>query len=310
MSNKLTVIGHADLISNFAGDLQYLTLPQADAQVTMAGLKSLRPLLVLASLCPYDYETERAWAASEAWQRWMSFRTSVETSPSFRVITAPNEVSADLEKIQLLLHLEGADILERPEDLEHFVALGGKALALTWNAANQYAGGAFSDGQLTDQGRELLGRINELGLMLDLSHLNEASFWGVLEVFDGKVFASHSNVHELADSPRNLTRRQLHALRERMAWVGVSFARSHLTKRDHSTIADVVAHIEYLKNELGPDLVGLGTDFGGILSGPPKDLESLDKLPNLFEALTARGWTADEISLARGESFVRFFSKP
>ncbi len=309
MNQNLTVIGHTDLISEFTGDLQYLTVPKPDAQVTMAGLKSLRPILLVASLCPYKYDLEQAWLPSEAWQRWMSFRTSVEASPSFRVLDDVADVQAgDQEKIQLLLHLEGADILEKPADFEQFAALGGRAFSLTWNPANQYAGGASSDGELTDLGKELLVQAKKLGLLLDLSHLNEVSFWQVLEAFDGKVFASHSNAREVADSPRNLTKRQLHALRERHAWVGVSFARSHLTGRDHSTIADVLAHIDALRADLGEDLVGFGTDWNGILGALPKDLETLGKLPTLFEALVARG-ESDFLAKLQGENFIRWWRR-
>ncbi len=305
----LTVIGHSDLISNFTGDLRYLTIPEPKAQVSMKALKSLRPLVVLASLCPFEMRDGRdhLMKTTDVWQRWLGFRTSVETTPSFVLLESLKALQPDeTEKIQLILHLEGAEPLEKPDHLEQFYLFGGRAIALTWNHQNQYAGGALSDGTLTREGKELLRHAAELKLAIDISHLNEKSFWQVLESFDGAIFASHSNARELADSPRNLTRRQLSALRERRAWVGVSFARSHLTTHSQSTIDDVVAHCDYLAEHLGFDLVGLGTDFGGIISGTPRGLETLDRLPHLFVLLEQRGWTNGHIEGLRGENFFQF----
>lgn len=308
MASDLTVIGHSDLITNFSGDLQYLTIPARNAQVTMAGLKSLRPILVIASFCPYNYDTARPWPASEGWQRWAGFRTAIEASPTFRIVERFDQLKVDdREHIQLLLHLEGVDILANPDELEHLVAFGGRAVALTWNAGNQYAGGAFSQGKLTELGAVFLERMQRLGLWLDISHLNEESFWQVLERYSGPIFASHSNVRELAVTPRNLTRRQLHGLRERQAWVGVSFARSHLTDRPTSSIDDALRHIDHLREDLGENLVGLGTDWGGICQ-PPANLTTVGDLPNLFEALSARGEQAFIVKL-QGQNFLDWWQR-
>lgn len=307
--NPLTAIGHSDLISNFTGDLQYLTLAPDDAQVSMKTLKSLRPLVVLASLCPFEIRNGKDYRLKtmDVWQRWMGFRAAIETTPSFQLLDSFSAIdSGEADQIQLLLHLEGADPIKKPNELEQFALLGGRALALTWNPDNQYAGGAFGSGQLTPLGKELLERALELQLAVDVSHLNEESFWQVLEAFPGPVFASHSNARELADSPRNLTRRQLHALRARQAWVGISFARSHLTTHSQSTLHDVTRQCDYLAEHLGPELIGLGTDFGGIVSGTPQDLETIGHLPSLYTSLSASGWTAAQIENLQGGNFFRF----
>lgn len=310
--DTLTVLGHTDLISEFGGDLRYLTVPQPKAQITMAGLKSLRPLVVWASLCPYHYQdgSDRPYSPGETWQQWLHFRETIEASPSFRLLLPSETIDPDeTERIQLLLHLEGAHPLETPAALEQFVAFGGRAVALTWNTANHYAGGAMSDSHLTELGKELLGEMERLGVMLDISHLNEASFWQVLEVYRGPIFASHSNARELADSPRNLTKRQLHALRERASWVGVSFARSHLTTHSRSTMDDVLLHLEALREDVGMAGVGLGTDFGGILSDLPTGLETVGDLAQLWPALEKNGWSATELVAIRGQNFVDFLGR-
>lgn len=308
----LTVLGHTDLISEFTGDLRYLTVPQPDAQITMVGLKAVRPAVVFASLCPYRFRepAERPLTSSETWQQWLSFRKIIEASPSFRVILASDAINpAEDERVQLLLHLEGAHPIEEPSGLEQFAAFGGRSLTLTWNTANQYAGGTSSDSGLTELGKEFLHELERLGILLDLSHLNEKSFWEVLEIFRGPVMASHSNSRELVDSPRNLTKRQLHTLRERQAWVGVSFARSHLTTHSQSTVDDVMLHLEALREELGTELVGIGTDFDGILSSLPDRLATISQLPNLWEGLAAVGWDEEEIRAVQGQNFLDFWHR-
>ncbi len=310
MPDSLTVLGHTDLISEFRGDLRYLTVPKDDAQLTMVGLKVHRPLVLFASLCPYHYHeaSARAFTPSETWQQWLHFRQTIEDSPSFHVLLPGEKIDpTQTEKVQLLLHLEGAHPIEEPAGLEQFVAFGGQALTLTWNTANQYAGGALSKGGLSDLGKEFLAEMERLGVLLDVSHLNKTSFWDVLEVYRGPIMASHSNARELVDSPRNLTKRQLHALRERPSWVGVSFARSHLTTHRQSTVDDVVLHFEALREDLGLERVGVGTDFAGILSGPPKGLETVGQLPHLWQMLAANGWSEAEIVAVRGQNFLNFF---
>lgn len=308
----ITVIGHTDLISHFSGDLRYLTVPAADAQLTMVGLKALRPAVVFASLCPFDFQSgsDRLLLTTQVWQRWIGFRLALEASPSFRILEPGMAIDADdHEHVQVILHLEGADPIEKPADLEQFVTLGGRAACLTWNQNNRYAGGALDDGRLTPLGKDLLKRMRDQQVLVDLSHLNEASFWDVLNEDDGPLFASHSNAREVADSPRNLTRRQLHALRGRQAWVGIGFSRSHLTDRDQSMIDDVVAHLEYMVEQLGPQLVGLGTDFGGVTSVLPTGLETVGNLPALWERLRARNWTDEQIQAIQGRNFLEFLGR-
>ena len=88
MPDSLTVLGHTDLISEFRGDLRYLTVPKDDAQLTMVSLKVHRPLVLFASLCPYHYHeaSARAFTPSETWQQWLHFRQTIEDSPSFHVL--------------------------------------------------------------------------------------------------------------------------------------------------------------------------------------------------------------------------------
>ncbi len=120
---------------------------------------------------------------------------------------------------------------------------------------------------LTDAGKELVKACNHKRIMLDLSHLNEAGFWDVARLSDAPLVATHSNAHALCQSSRNLTDRQLDAIKESDGMVGLNFAVSFLREDGRSApdtpLATMVAHVRYLVDRLGVERVGLGSDFDG-----------------------------------------------
>ena len=122
--------------------------------------------------------------------------------------------------------MEGAEPVSHAADLESFFMRGVRALGLTWNNKNKYAGGAFAEGGLTGPGSELLDEAARLGIAIDLSHLNEESFWDVIKYRNTKqsgltLYASHSNAAAVCPHVRNLDDEQLAALRECGGAVGV-----------------------------------------------------------------------------------------
>src|SRR5204862_3939645 len=120
---------------------------------------------------------------------------------------------------------------------------------------------------LTDFGQALIRRCNEMHVLIDLSHINEKGFWDIAKLSGAPLVATHSNAHALCPASRNLTNKQLAAIRETGGLVGVNYAVSFLRKdgrRDADTPLDtVVDHIAYLIEHLGEDGVGLGSDFDG-----------------------------------------------
>ena len=145
---------------------------------------------------------------------------------------------------------------------------------------------------LTDLGKELIRACNRLKILIDLSHLNERGFWDVAELSDAPLVATHSNAHALSPHSRNLTDRQLTAIRESNGMVGVNFAVSFLRsdgRQDRDTPVElIVDHVEHMLEQVGEDGVGFGSDFDGAMI--PKGLGNAAGLPVLVEAMRARGY--------------------
>jgi membrane dipeptidase len=181
--------------------------------------------------------------------------------------------------------------------------LGVRSLTLTWNYANELAGGALEPGKLTDFGRKVVQEMNKLGMMVDVSHLSDLAFWDVLEVSTAPVIASHSCCRALHSHPRNLSDQQIKALAQNKGVVGINFFSTFLSGAKAS-LEDVVRHIEHICDLVGPEYVGIGSDYDGCTS-LPHGLEDVAHLPALTQALLAEGYSSLDVAKIMGGNFLR-----
>lgn len=200
-----------------------------------------------------------------------------------------------------VLHLEGAEAIDPElEALDQWYAAGLRSLGPVWSRANPFAHGvpfAFPSSPdigpgLTDAGRALVGRCAELGILVDLSHLNEAGFWDAARLQAGPLVASHSGAHALCAASRNLTDAQLDAIAGSGGLVGVVFAtaflRSDFGDSPETPLALIVEHVRYVAERIGPQHVALGSDFDGATI--PAELGDAAGLPKLVDALRDVGF--------------------
>lgn len=210
-------------------------------------------------------------------------------------------------RIAAIISIEGGEVISGSlEVLRALRRLGVRAIGLTWNERNDIADGvgeAHSPGGLTRFGRRVVEEMNRLGMVVDVSHLSEPSFWDVLEVSSRPVIASHSNARALCDHVRNLTDDQIRALAANGGVMGLTFCPPFVDpyKADVDRVVDHALHVLDL---VGPDHLGLGSDFDGILE-TPSGLEDATRFPRLTEALLRRG--VDETTLRKilGGNFLR-----
>jgi membrane dipeptidase len=204
-------------------------------------------------------------------------------------------------RVTAIVHLEGAEPLAPDlSDLQDWYDRGLRSVGLVWSRANAFAEGVpfrfpaspDTGPGLTDAGRELVRACNRLGILVDLSHLNEAGFWDVAETSEAPLVATHSNAHALCPSTRNLTDEQLDAIGKSGGMVGVNFAVSFLREdgaNDGDTpLTEIVRHIDYIAGRIGVDHVGFGSDFDGARVSD--ELGGIAGLPKLVAALRDAGY--------------------
>jgi membrane dipeptidase len=215
-----------------------------------------------------------------------------------------------------VLHLEGAEAIDPElEALDLWYAAGLRSLGPVWSRPNAFGHGVpfvspsspDTGPGLTGAGRALVRRCAELGILLDLSHLNEAGFWDVAALEPGPLVATHSGAHALCASSRNLTDGQLDAIGSTGGLVGIVFACPFL-RRDFANDADtplalVAGHARYVADRIGVEHVALGSDFDGATI--PAELGDASGLPRLLDALGEAGFGASEVRAIAWDNWRR-----
>ena len=222
--------------------------------------------------------------------------------------------------ITAIVHLEGAEPLaDDLSDLERWYGRGLRSVGLVWSRPNAFAEGVpfrFPSSPdtghgLSAAGRELVRACNGLGILVDLSHLNEAGFWDVDRISDAPLVATHSNAHALCPASRNLTDEQLDAVRDSGGVVGVNFAVSFLREDGHNDpdtpIGEIVRHVDYLAERMGIDHVAFGSDFDGALV--PDELGGVAGLPRLVAALRDAGYDDEAVAKVTHRNWLRVLAE-
>jgi membrane dipeptidase len=272
---------------------------------------------------------EQAWAHTQgqlAWYRAMEecgemvqLRTGADVeahAARWRAATAE-----DMRKLPIgyLLSLEGADSILSWRHLEKSRADGLIALGPVHYGPGVYGHGTDDQGELTLKGRELLKEMERLGIILDVTHLCDESFWDALGRYSGPLWASHHNCRALANWNRQLTDEQIKAIIDRGAVIGMAFDAimmvhgwTHLRSKAQDfnlKLEKICEHIDHVCQIAGnAKHVGMGTDLDGGFGNEqtPMDLDSVTDLHSLVAPLTARGYSAEDIDNIFSGNFLRF----
>ncbi|MCI9577982.1 MAG: membrane dipeptidase [Oscillibacter sp.] len=217
-------------------------------------------------------------------------------------------------KLYAFLAIEGMEALEHPEELDRLSSLGLRLGMLTWNEENRFAAGASQDPAkgLTDPGRRVLRRMEDLGMLLDVSHLNSGGFWEVLRLARGPVIASHSNCRALCDIPRNLTDEQLRAIRDSGGAVGVNAYNNFVHEDPERQTAETLAlHAAHMAEVMGVEHVACGFDFCEFMGSPGNEaargLEDCGHAGAFLDCLEQLGMSPAERAMISRENLLRIF---
>lgn len=278
---------------------------------------------------PGWHSPEQAWAQTQgqlAWYRTMeecgemvSLRTWSQVEAHAKLWNEAKEEELAKLPIGYLLSLEGADSILSWKHLERSRADGLIALGPVHYGPGLYGHGTDDEGPLTPLGRELLREMERLGIILDATHLCDESFWDALDHFHGPIWASHSNCRVLANWNRQFDDRQIRALIERGAVIGMAFDaimmvhgwahRRSMPKDFDLRIEKICEHIDHICQLAGNSRhIGIGTDLDGGygFEQTPMDLTSIADLTTLPGLLQKRGYSPTDIDGIMQGNFLRF----
>jgi membrane dipeptidase len=266
---------------------------------------------------PYEGPINATYAR-DITDRLVQRLSSLEAEGSVRIArsVADLETSLDDRVIGAILHLEGAEAIG-PDlgALPILHMLGLRSIGIVWSRPNAYGEGVpfcypsspDTGGGLTEAGHRLVHACNDLGIMVDLAHLNERGFWDVAEISGAPLVSSHTAAHALTPTARNLTDAQIDAIGDSGGLVGVILNVPDL--RDDGgddpgmPLKRWVAHVDHIAARIGRDHVALGSDFDG--ASMPTAAPDAAAIPGLLAALRDAGWSEEDLRAFAHRNWLR-----
>jgi len=299
---------HCDFLYHMAfSDRSIYAPPEKDNHITKDGL--LNGGYVLQVFAIWVDALRKSFYA-DAVKMADSFNKLIETTPEIVHVKDPS----DFQKINpgenfgAILSVEGlGEATEGELDrIKEFYDRGARMMSFTWNNENEFAYGAWCDKDLglKEKGFKALEILNELNVAVDVSHLNIGGFWNVVERSKSPILASHSNVHSLYSSKRNLFDDQIKAIIDKNGYIGVSYYPPFLGKHFVS-VKHVVKNIEYIASLGGIDHVGLGSDFDGMQK-TPTGLSGSQEVQNIPEELAKLNYSEEQIKKICALNFIDY----
>jgi membrane dipeptidase len=310
-------VGHLDLPrmadGGFAGGLFAIYTPSSAADLGPDPLN------------PFDYPAVSVEVAAQATLEMATLLFALERdvpNNGFHICRSVADIRAAMAvgAIAAVMHIEGAEAVSSDLlGLEALHAMGLRSIGPVWSRTNIFGHGVpfrfpstpDTGPGLTEAGKALVRTCNRLRMMLDVSHLNEKGFWDVVELTEAPIVASHSNVHAICASSRNLMDDQLRAIGESGGIVGLNFAVLFLREDgtfDASMKPDLmIRHLDHMLRVAGEDCVGFGSDFDG--AGVPDFIKDASGLPYLIEAMDKAGYGAGLITKITSENWLRVLEK-
>ena len=249
--------------------------------------------------------SEKDATPTEKYRRVIRYGKRILNNSGFKICTSSKILQSrwSVKKPLAILSLEGGSAIGSLEFLDELYGDGIRVVSLAWNYDNHLAGGALEDGGLTDYGRKVVRRMNELGLVLDLSHLNRKSFFEAAELAD-RVVATHSGLLELIDHRRNLNREQLKIIKDKNGVLGLCFYPAFLGSPVFESFKNTV--LKLLDGGF-EHIMAIGSDFDG--ANMAAELSSLKEVPTLYDYLRLQNISKQSLDRLFFVNSYDFFDK-
>ena len=279
---------------------------------------------------PGWHSPEQAWAQTQGQLAW--YRAMVEKGEMTQIrnwseleshLAHWNQGDDKSQKpVGFILSLEGADSIVNLDYLEKAYESGLRALGPAHYGPGRYAFGTDSSAPLSQQGKDLVRKMDELEIILDATHLCDLAFWDALEIYQGPVWASHNNCRALVDHNRQFSDEMIKALIDRGAVIGAAFdawmlspgwVRGKSTPKERNvTLSTILDHMDHICQIAGnANHIGIGSDLDGAFGTEqsPADLETIADLQEIPDLLRSRGFTESEVETVMHGNWLNFLKK-
>jgi len=294
----MIIDGHCDTLWRLLANKQADLATPSEGHLDLPGLvKGGVVAQLFAVYIEPEYKPDRA--LHRALQYIDCFYRQMENCQGISLVRNAHEIRENIDRdvISAVLALEGGEPILDLECLRVFHRLGVRSIGLTWNQRNHIADGVAESGtggRLSSFGVRLVGEMNRLGIMVDVSHISEPGFWHVIEISKRPVVATHSNCKSLCAHRRNLSDEQLAAIGRSGGVVGITMPPDFVSSDPEAADVDrLVDHIEHALALAGESAVGLGSDFDGT-ERLVKGISGVADYPRVLEAMKRRGFS-DEL---------------
>ena len=309
----MIVDGHTDVIWALARERRKFS---EESEIGHVDLPRLRKGNVIAAF----FAVFPAWSDFDIYRGvdyWFSLLEQEENQLKQVKSIEDLEKCKNESKIGAVLHFEGSGGIDSEFlSLRNYYRLGLRSIGLSWSNLNRFATGVTfnmltgesynQDRGLTETGKELVKELNKIGIIVDVSHLNEKSFWDVIEQTNKPIIASHSNAYSICKHPRNLKDEQIKAIAETNGTIGINFCASFLSsekKKDQIQLEDIRKHIDYIVNLVGINHVSFGSDYDGAIV--PDIIKDVSHFPILVESLEKNGYSNKNLDKIKSENLMR-----
>ena len=277
---------------------------------------------------PYDTEPKK-----RVWQILKSMHDELsETDTELKLIKSKEDFLKDTSKVNMILGMEGLSHVDESTGLDvlnAYYELGLRHASLTWNEANALATGVTQDpGRgLTELGKEAVKRLNDLGILVDVSHLNEKSFWDLAATTNRPFMATHSNAAAVHAHRRNLTDEQIKEIAKSGGLIGLNSYYEFVGDKEDRTVDMLAKHAAHIAGLVGVEHLALGFDFCDFLgheamsgfcdeSNPDVEictalsgLKDCSEVPNLLKSLSDIGFSNEDVEKVAYKNYIDFINK-
>ncbi|MCH5185114.1 MAG: dipeptidase [Oscillospiraceae bacterium] len=215
-----------------------------------------------------------------------------------------------LGKRAAFLALEGADAVTSAEILHIFYRLGVRVISPVWNVSNHIATSVTEENPaegLTEFGKRIFKEMTEMGIIADVSHTSDRTFWDIMSISRLPVIATHSNSRTVSAHRRNLSDEQFTAVVRSGGCVGINLYPFFLSLKKEAAVDDIIRHIEHFCSIGGENNIGLGCDFDGV-DILPEGISGIQDISKIFDTLAVRGYSDELINKIACANFERVFA--